>query len=156
MRRYKVLAAAIALGFGGCDDSGTNATIDDIIVESAIVSISANLEPPVSSNPVRCHVQVVLSNRSAATMHWRLAFPIGEVILKSTKENLGTIRLATPWDGVLLPGERDSIWLAEADSTAANVRITCGERVYMKLSLYEGGNRIADVTTSESIFHCVH
>lgn len=147
--------SVLILLFAACDDSGMGSAANDILIDSVSASITANLEPPVSSNPVSCQVQVVLSNKSSS-MYWRLGFPSGEVFLSSTGEKLGVVRFATPWDGVLLPGERKSISLRNADSTAAMVRVTCGESVFLKLSLYQTNNRLTEVAAPQSPFQCYH
>lgn len=150
----------VSLSIIGCDDDQSKRSgLTDLEMQILEASAWADLMPGDPS--VNAQVQLAIENTSADRTLSELDIPWVIVYLNSTDENVGTIQRSTAWEGILQPGQRDTLelWFQNTgefplgDLTWATIGKLCNEFVQLEVEV-QRQNEAAAVRSGSVLFPC--
>lgn len=137
-RSHPFLAGVLAaLLWCSCDDSGEcppprgriDPPLSDLSIEWESGSIAANMMPIVPPDPIICQARLILRNNNPREAFSQVRIRAADVILARNGSILGTIPIATDWDGLLAPGKTDTVLFYKNTGDEAIFTPPCNERV---------------------------
>ncbi len=155
-----ILILLVSMGISGCDDDTPERSgLTDLQMEILEASAWADMMPGDPS--VNAQVQLAIENTSADRTLSDLDIPWVIVYLSSTDENIGTIQQSTAWEGVLHPGQRDTLelWFRNTgefplgDFTWTTIVNLCNEFVQLEVEV-QSQNEVAAVKSGGVPFPC--
>ncbi len=129
-------AASVLAGIASFACSGNTlvpGSLDDLEVRFLSGFMTANLMPIVPPDPIYCQMVLLAKNNSTTSSLVGVRVQKGEVVLEETDTMLGTISFSTTWDGILNPGEEDTVRLSKVRSPVQLFTPPCGQRVRVNL-----------------------
>ncbi|MFO7915289.1 MAG: hypothetical protein R6U43_06315 [Candidatus Krumholzibacteriales bacterium] len=154
-----ILMVPALLLLAGCGEDaerpgdGSGAKVIEVTVLELF--ISANLMPMYPPDPIDCHATLAIDN-SAGYRLSGLSVPSAGVYLSEGDRYLGEFRFSSGWDGILEPGEVDTISVVKVQESSAIFEPPCGELLYLKILLDGGLFRTTRIKTGDSFFACVY
>ena len=159
-RAVLILVLLVSPGISGCDDDPPERSgLTDLEMQILEASAWADIMPGDPS--VNAQVQLVIENTSADRTLSELDIPWAIVYLSSTDENIGTIQRSTGWEGILHPGQRDTLelWFRNTgefplgDFTWETIRNLCDKFVQLEVEV-QSRNEAAAVKSGGVLFPC--
>ena len=136
---FSLVALLMSLLLCSCEDSENcpcspdriDPPVSDLLVTWDRGTIAASLMPIVPPDPVMCRAWLILENKNPREAFSKVEIPTADVILVRNNSTLGTIPIETDWDGLLAPGEKDTIFFFKNGGDEAIFSPPCDERVLM-------------------------
>lgn len=151
-----LILIAISMYSLGCSDKATSSSKENIEIQFISGYIDADLMPPVPPDPVRCQIELLITNKSDSKRVKGLTVPSADVFLHSNNEKIGTIDFLTDWDSLLLPGEQDTVLLSKIQSSTPVVEVHCRKYVYLILNVILCPCSFDMFKTDSLLFGCVY
>lgn len=133
---------------GGSEDPVIRVTVQELFIYANRMPI----EPP---DPISCDATLAIEN-SAGYRLSGLSVPSAEVYLSEGDRYLGRFRFSCGWDGILEPGEVDTVSVVKIQENSSIFEPPCGELLYLNLLLDGGLFRKIRVKTGDSFAACVY
>jgi hypothetical protein len=155
-----IIVLFVSLSISGCDDDPPERSgLTDLEMQILEASAWADMMPGDPS--VNAQVHLAMENTSADRTLTELDIPWVIVYLRSADENIGTIQRSTAWEGILHPGQRDTLelWFRNTgefplgDFTWATIRNLCNEFVQLEVEV-QSQNEAAAVKSGSVLFPC--
>ena len=132
-----LVALLITLLLYSCEDSEDypsspnkiDPPLSDLSVTWDRGSIGAGLMPIAPPDPVACEAWLILENLNPREAFSKVEVSTVDVILARFDSTLGTIPIETDWDGLLAPGQIDTIFFFKYSGAQEIFSPPCGEWV---------------------------
>jgi hypothetical protein len=115
--------------------------------------IQGDLMPPLPADPIRCWIKLQLTNLSEKKLN-NVRISSANAYLVSTGELLGSLPLATTWDGRLEPLETETVVVEKFLSTDYIFDPPCNQMAFLEIFIRIRSRDIITFTTPEMIFEC--
>ena len=118
-------------------------------------TIYANLMPIVPPDPVICRAWLILENKNPREAFSKVDVPTADVILVGADSTLGTIPMETDWDGLLAPGQRDTVLFFKNVGNQVMFSAPCSEQVFLDFMIQNTDGDAKVFRPDTLVFTCV-
>ena len=160
----RVLVFLTPLLLWACEDSGdcpcSADTVDPPMSDLSVTwdsgHMSANLMPIVPPDPVACSAWLILENKNPQEAFSKLEIPAADVILAKNDSILGTMQMETDWDGILAPGQIDTILFIKSAGTLRVIDPPCDDQVLIEFMIQNADSATMVFVSDTLTVGCVY